>query len=1561
MPTQIFFPYSWNIDEDQDERTVMRIYGLGTNNQTIGIIINNFTPYIYLELPTEELSGRKIIWTETKAQLVGNKLDILLKDKKPLKKRLTFKEKLYGAHLTPDDKKMKFPYLFMSFSTKADIKNLSYKIRSSIHIMSMGPMKFRMHEQDASEILQFTSILNISTANWISFVGKRILGEDKVTICDEEYKVKWKNVENKILEKTPKPLICSFDIEVNSTNTSAMPKSTNPGDEIFQISCVLLRHGEIKTDDHILTLGDPDPKIIGKNTTIHRFDTEHELLLGYSEFLRKHKVNIIVGYNIFNFDIPYMIERAKIKLILYEFDRQGFLKYGHAKEKEIKWSSSAYGKQIFKYLDAEGVLFVDLLPLVKRDYKMNNYQLKTIAEHFLGQTKDPLDAKGIFKCYRVGIKNNNGVYSSKARYAMGLVGKYCVQDSMLVMKLFTKLQTWVGLCEMANVCNVPIFYLYTQGQQIKVYSQIYKFCLDKNIVVEKDGYIPKEGEHYQGAKVFDPIPGMYYKVVPLDFKSLYPSTMIAYNIDYSTLVDENDKSIPNRKCNVMVWEDHVGCIVKGTKITIGEYSINIEDLQNYKKQLLAYNGKNGLTYYDQTNFFNQGIKECLELTFNDGTTLKCTQDHKILCNDNKWIEAKNIKLNIDNICTGYSPPVYNIKDNVLCIDDFTFRENTLIIFYKILGLMITDGYCAKGRTMIYLGHKIDIQNITRDIEYITQDKKSYAVRKQNYGWGVSIKGKFGELLRNLEGVLWNKKSTQTRTLPKILENASNGELCAFLSGLMGGDGHTFSFSEKAQTIGSLSLSWSSEKEEMLSSVFNKLQFYMKKCGVNTTISRIKTSTYLNININDILTFKEKIGFSYCVHKSMRLEAGYSYYKYRLNVWEQQKYIVEKVRKLKSVMTLKKAIEKVVEDIKQTQPIYNEYYTNYSVSQMTDLLRDRKKWDKPMFSRKHFYGPMEYMDSINSTQLFNSYSVNEQKDSIPMIKKKIIYVKSIGKKQVYDLEVNISHSFIADGILVHNCSHDPKIIRKLQLDKVISKEKDIIKKIREKKNKTLNKLRKQEYMDEINKLTLELKPYIKERSSINKKKNKHTMCAKRKFRWIKESIYKGVMPTVLQNLLDARAKTRKEAKVLEKILKLDEGNLEEENKITTEDKKLIDRKFLKMMEKDKLSPEDIDTIKSLIEVLDKRQLAYKISANSMYGAMGVTRGYLPFMPGAMATTYMGRKNIEISADKVVNVHRGTLVYGDTDSVMVYFEHLNTAQEIWDYAIKVAKEITDLFPGSLILEFEKIIYWKFFILTKKRYMMITCLRNGILSIKIKNKGVLLARRDNSKFVRDLYETVVMMIFDTKDRDDTIYYILTQLDKLCSNNFPYDDFIATKAIGDHGELKVEKYFDEKKQKEKGRCGGYIVPLLSNEEKERTRQFKLKNCNTVRNYYLRCLPAQVQLAERMRNRGQRVDVGTRLEYVISSQAKHTAKQYERIESADYFKNHSSVIKLDFMYYLSNLANPMDEILNIGFDRDVENAKYTYKFEPDLIHTQYKYRLKIRTKMLNELKDLFNPKIIFE
>ena len=90
--------------------------------------------------------------------------------------------------------------------------------------------------------------------------------------------------------------------------------------------------------------------------------------------------------------------------------------------------------------------------------------------------------------------------------------------------------------EMARVTGVPIVFLFTRGQQIKVASQLYRKARQHDLVipVERHG---QDGGKYEGAVVIEPTRGFYQEpVATLDFASLYPSIMMAHNLCYSTLI-----------------------------------------------------------------------------------------------------------------------------------------------------------------------------------------------------------------------------------------------------------------------------------------------------------------------------------------------------------------------------------------------------------------------------------------------------------------------------------------------------------------------------------------------------------------------------------------------------------------------------------------------------------------------------------------------------------------------------------------------------------------------------------------------------------------------------------------------------------------------------------------------------------------------------------------------------------------------------------------------------------------------------------------------------------------
>jgi DNA polymerase elongation subunit (family B) len=243
--------------------------------------------------------------------------------------------------------------------------------------------------------------------------------------------------------------------------------------------------------------------------------------------------------------------------------------------------------------------------------------------------------------------------------------------------------------------------------------------------------------------------------------------------------------------------------------------------------------------------------------------------------------------------------------------------------------------------------------------------------------------------------------------------------------------------------------------------------------------------------------------------------------------------------------------------------------------------------------------------------------------------------------------------------------------------------------------------------------------------------------------------------------------------------------------------------------------------------------------------------------------------------------------------------------------------------------------------------SCGRDGIISDKIGSKGVLLARRDNSPFVRNVYENVVKMISNNEQQDDILNYIIVEINKLCSNSYPYTDFIVTKSVGSIGNLTPEPFTNEKGVL-KAKIGDYSVPILSNDPEERKNQLLKKEADNEDEYYLLCLPAQVQLAERMRRRGLRVENGSRLEYIVTETGGHTAKQYEKVESADYFAKYREILRIDTLYYLKNLSNPIDQLIHAAFGIE------------DFVLSQYNYRYKIRQKVIDNIKSFTKPKIIF-
>jgi DNA polymerase delta subunit 1 len=124
------------------------------------------------------------------------------------------------------------------------------------------------------------------------------------------------------------------------------------------------------------------------------------------------------------------------------------------------------------------------------------------------------------------------------------VGVYCIQDTKLVLDIFTKRSVLYNLLEAGNVAGIQCGDVLSRGMQIQVYTQIVTMANALGYVIP---VVKETGDGYEGATVLHADAGVYYEAVAgLDFASLYPSVMIANNMCYTTLLnDEQSARVPH--------------------------------------------------------------------------------------------------------------------------------------------------------------------------------------------------------------------------------------------------------------------------------------------------------------------------------------------------------------------------------------------------------------------------------------------------------------------------------------------------------------------------------------------------------------------------------------------------------------------------------------------------------------------------------------------------------------------------------------------------------------------------------------------------------------------------------------------------------------------------------------------------------------------------------------------------------------------------------------------------------------------------------------------------------
>ncbi|KAF5355326.1 hypothetical protein D9758_006032 [Tetrapyrgos nigripes] len=282
------------------------------------------------------------------------------------------------------------------------------------------------------------------------------------------------------------------------------------------------------------------------------------------------------------------------------------------------------------------------------------------------------------------------------------------------------------------------------------------------------------------------------------------------------------------------------------------------------------------------------------------------------------------------------------------------------------------------------------------------------------------------------------------------------------------------------------------------------------------------------------------------------------------------------------------------------------------------------------------------------------------------------------------------------------------------------------------------------------------------------------------------------------------------------------------------------------------------------VLDGRQLALKISANSVYGFTGATIGKLACLPISSSVTSYGRQMIEETKRQVeseyskANGHDfdAQVIYGDTDSVMVKFGP-NDLERVMQLGAEAADFVTVKFIKPIKLEFEKV-YYPYLLISKKRYAGLYWTKPEKWD-KMDSKGIETVRRDNCRLVSTVIETCLHKMLINRDVEGAEEYVKQTISDLLQNRIDMSQLVITKALA--------------KTDYEGKL------------------------------------AHVELAKRMKQRdaGSAPALGDRVAYVITKGVKGAAA-YEKSEDPLYVLEHN--IPVDTRYYLDNqLSKPLMRI----------------------------------------------------
>jgi hypothetical protein len=468
----------------------------------------------------------------------------------------------------------------------------------------------------------------------------------------------------------------------------------------------------------------------------------------------------------------------------------------------------------------------------------------------------------------------------------------------------------------------------------------------------------------------------------------------------------------------------------------------------------------------------QGERECVTVVLQDGRKLVCTPDHKLLRADGRWVRADELVKGRDRLIMGLEAPLDEpAADETgyeLCVGGLRFgfgnehERGRTLAFARLVGHLISDGSISvRGQGRMNVGQALDREAVLSDIELLT-GKRPAAGRYDERKWSIALPMDLTGAIASIPGVRVGQRIHQPPTLPEFIvqPHCPVAVVREFLGGLFGADGHgpvlkRYGPTEDSASLGPPAYSQSAKPEhvQQLQAVMQQIIGLLVRCGVKARGAQVYTyptrhsaSSYaaaldgtprieVRLTLPEGLSFIERVGFRYCVDKSLRASAAAVYWRTIDTINRQRLWMVDRLEALNQnySFSFHQTRRMAAAELMQLETAIHPHYSLLEGHDRFDRLPKPEGRFKPLHRETYdFPSPVELMREIGARDWFarlqpretgdtsKRYCVDKDAVTLPTFSLKVADVRDAGTRPVFDIAVSDLHAFIAGTVAVHNC-------------------------------------------------------------------------------------------------------------------------------------------------------------------------------------------------------------------------------------------------------------------------------------------------------------------------------------------------------------------------------------------------------------------------------------------------------------------------------------------------------------------------------------------------------------